>query len=109
MAANPRSRLGEMLLAEGLVNKEQLDEALEICALESSFLGQALVELDYLTEDQLMAVLVRQCRIPHISLTDYDIDREEWTRFNCRDIGLAPAYWQPLPTLPEQIIGDLTS
>ncbi len=76
MAANSRSRLGEMLLAEGVVTPEQLEAALELSAEIGVFVGQAMVELEYLDEEQLVTFLVRQCRIPHINLTDYDIDRE---------------------------------
>jgi len=76
MAANLRSRLGEMLLAEGVVTPEQLEAALELSAEKSIFVGQAMVELDYLDEEQLVTFLVRQCRIPHINLADYDINKE---------------------------------
>jgi len=76
MAANPRSRLGEMLLAEGVVTPEQLEAALELSDERSIFVGQAMVELEYLDEEALVTFLVRQCRIPHINLADYDINRE---------------------------------
>jgi len=76
MAANPRSRLGEMLLAEAVVTPEQLEAALELSAEKGIFVGQAMVELEYLDEEQLITFLVRQCRIPHINLADYDINRE---------------------------------
>jgi len=76
MAANPRSRLGEMLVAEGLITPAQLDDALDMSSTEGTFVGQALVDLEYLEREQLVSTLIRQCRIPHINLADYDISRE---------------------------------
>jgi len=76
MAANPRSRLGEMLLAEGVITPEQLDTALELSEERGIFLGHAMVELDYVGEEELVTFLIRQCRIPHINVADYDIKKD---------------------------------
>lgn len=68
-----RLRLGEILLREGAITKAQLDAALNHKDKTGGFLGQALVELGFLDRERLMSFLVKQCRIPHISLIDYEI------------------------------------
>ena len=68
-----RARLGEMLIEEGFITPAQLEEALEKKKQSGGFLGQVLVELAYLDRANLIAFLVKQCRIPHISLLDYEV------------------------------------
>ena len=69
----PHKCLGEMLLETGLVNQEQLDEAVGIQDKDGGFLGQILVQLGYVTQETVASCLVKQCKIPHLSLMDYDI------------------------------------
>ena len=44
-----RKRMGDMLLAEGAVTAEQIDEALEASKREGIKLGESLVRLGYVT------------------------------------------------------------
>ena len=67
-------RLGDMLLEGGLITRGQLEEGLAEKDRQKCFLGQALVRLGYLSQDELIAFLVKQCKIPHINLIDYSID-----------------------------------
>lgn len=69
-------RLGEILVNHGLITKAQLHEALAKKQAEYSFLGQALVELRYIDERTLTTFLVKQCKIPHINLLDYQISEK---------------------------------
>ncbi len=71
-----RRRLGEILLAEHVISQEQLDTALAKQRESGQFLGQVLVELDYISHSALINFLVKQCRIPHINLLDYQIDEK---------------------------------
>lgn len=73
--AMPR-RLGSMLVEEHLVAQEHVEEALAFQREHGGFLGQILVEKGYLKQNELMLCLVKQCRIPHISLLDYDISKD---------------------------------
>lgn len=73
---NPGGRLGEILLEEGLVRPEELVLALEKREREGGFLGKALIKLDILDEDTLCSLLVRQCRIPFVNVSDYAISRD---------------------------------
>ncbi|MFS8524018.1 MAG: ATPase, T2SS/T4P/T4SS family [Limnochordales bacterium] len=65
-----RKRLGEMLLEEGLVTQEQLNEALEMQRRTGRRLGRVVVELGLVTEAQVADVLAR-----HLNLKRLDLDR----------------------------------
>lgn len=67
-------RLGDMLMEGGLITRGQLEEGLAEKDRQKCFLGQALVRLGYLSQDELISFLVKQCKIPHINLVDYSID-----------------------------------
>lgn len=69
-------RLGELLLDEKLVTQRQLDEAMEIQQRDGGFMGQILVKLGYVSQNAVASCLVKQCRIPHLSLLDYDISAD---------------------------------
>jgi chromosomal replication initiator protein DnaA len=69
-------KLGELLIREEMINRDQLDEALTIKESANRFLGEILMELDYITEDELIAFLVRQCRIPHLKLSNFQVSTE---------------------------------
>ena len=93
VTANPRERLGDMLVEEGLVRPAQVKEALQKKRKTGQFIGQVLVELGYISEQDLVAFLVKQCRIPHLNLLDYDIRRDvlDLIPFEmCREHGVLP-------------------
>lgn len=67
-------RLGDMLFEAGLITRGQLEEGLAEKDRLRCFLGQALVKLGYISQSELISFLVKQCKIPHINLIDYQID-----------------------------------
>ena len=69
-------RLGDLLVAEGLVKEEQLRQALAEQKGKTDKLGSILVRLDFISEEQLIGFLSRQYGIPSITLTNLDIDGE---------------------------------
>ena len=69
-------RLGDLLVAEGLISQDQLDRALTEQKGTSEKLGSILVRLNLLTEEQLIGFLSRQYGIPSITLSQLDIDPE---------------------------------
>ncbi len=69
-------RLGDLLVAEGLINREQLQRALAEQKGTSEKLGSILVRLNLVNEDQLIGFLSRQYGIPSITLSQLDIDPE---------------------------------
>jgi type IV pilus assembly protein PilB len=69
-------RLGDLLVAEGLVKAEQLRQALAEQKGKADKLGSILVRLGFISEEQLIGFLSRQYGIPSITLTNLDIDGE---------------------------------
>ncbi len=70
-----RERLGDILLANGLIRTGQLEEALRTQAEDGGKLGEILVRSLALTEDQIAGALASQKGLEHVSLTSYPIDR----------------------------------
>src|SRR2546426_2914838 len=67
-------RLGDLLVAEGLINREQLQRALLAQKGTTEKLGSLLVRLNLVNEDQLVGFLARQYGIPSVTLSQLDID-----------------------------------
>lgn len=69
-----RKRMGDMLLAEGAVTAEQIDEALETSKREGIKLGESLVRLSYVTEDTIAQALSNQLKIERVHLAEEFVD-----------------------------------
>jgi type IV pilus assembly protein PilB len=69
-------RLGDLLVAEGLITQEQLQRALAEQKGTAEKLGTILVRLNYLTEEQLIGFLSRQYGIPSVTLSQMEVDPE---------------------------------
>lgn len=69
----PHKRLGDYLLDEGIISKEQLDAALAEQKTNGGFLGQILVRQGVVKQEDVASCLVKQCKIPHLSLLDYEV------------------------------------
>jgi type IV pilus assembly protein PilB len=70
-----KRRLGDLLVAEGLITTEQLTQALGQ-QKGAEKLGSILVRLNFITEEQLIGFLSRQYRIPSITLSQLEIDAD---------------------------------
>ena len=70
------SRLGELLVSENLITRDQLEEALSYQKSNGGRLGSCLVKLNYINEDDLTGALSRQYGIPSINLSYYEMDPE---------------------------------
>lgn len=69
-------RLGDMLLELGLITQDQLKEALEFQSKEKERLGTILIKHNFITEGQLIDALRMQLGIDYIDLTKIDIAPE---------------------------------
>jgi len=67
-------RLGDLLVAEGLINQEQLQRALLAQKGTAEKLGSLLVRLNLVDEDKLVGFLSKQYGIPSVTLSQLDID-----------------------------------
>jgi len=71
-----KKRLGDILLEEGVLKKEQLDEALKKQKAEGGLLGKILEKLGYVKEIDIVAALVKQFNLPYINVAKYVISKE---------------------------------
>ena len=70
-----REKMGGLLVRQGLISEEQLDQALARQAESGRKLGEVLVSELVVTEDQIAAALAEQKGLRHINLASFDIDR----------------------------------
>ncbi|MCK4261953.1 hypothetical protein KAW55_00345 [bacterium] len=70
------SRIGESLVREGMITKSQLKEAFEIEKQKGGFIGKILVELDYLSEEELTGHFVERYGCPYLPLANYEMNPE---------------------------------
>jgi len=73
-AAGGADRLGEILLREGLVSREQLAQALTEQKASKHRLGYVLVKLGLVPELEVTKLLARQHRMPAVDLSRFEID-----------------------------------
>ncbi len=71
-----KDRLGEMLLRENAIDPEQLEQARDFQKNNGGTVYNALVKLDYMTEDDLVEFLVKKLGRPTISLDEIDVDTD---------------------------------
>ena len=68
------AKLGQILIASGVVTEEQLNEALKLQKRGGGRLGTNLVKLGHITEDKLVMFLSKQYGMSAIDLAEYKID-----------------------------------
>jgi type IV pilus assembly protein PilB len=73
-AAGGSDRLGENLLRDGLLSREQLTQALAEQKASRQRLGFVLVKLGLVPEIEITKILARQYRMPAVDLSRFDVD-----------------------------------
>jgi len=68
------SRLGEILVNESLITKDQLQQALDYQKKNGGRLGSCLMKLGFVSDDEITQVLSRQYGVPSINLKYYDVE-----------------------------------
>ncbi len=81
MAKANKKRLGEILLAKGLVSHPQLTEALKNANQHGTKLGASLIVLGYVTEKQILETLSESLRVPFIDISTKIISIETQKKF----------------------------
>jgi len=66
-------RLGDLLVHEQVISEKQLESALKEQRQSGRKLGATLIELGYISEQQLTEFLAQQLKIPMVSLSDKKI------------------------------------
>ena len=67
-------RIGDLLLREGLITKEQLERALQEQRQNGTRVGYNVVKLGYLPELELTKSLARQYKMPAVDLSKFEVD-----------------------------------
>src|SRR5437867_12247837 len=69
-------RLGDLLVADGLLTAEQLKKALAEQKGSPEKIGSVLIKLGFINEEQLIGFPSRQYGVPSITLTQLDIESD---------------------------------
>ncbi|MBI2885273.1 MAG: hypothetical protein HYY15_03765 [Candidatus Omnitrophica bacterium] len=67
-------RIGDILLERGIVNRQELEQALAQQKERGGLLGQVLVEMGAVTEEEVALALTAQYGFPYLPLESYEID-----------------------------------
>lgn len=93
-------KLGTLLLERKIINKQQLDAALQLQKEDGGFLSQSLLKLGFVTEADIASCISNQYGFPYLPLSNYSIDP--------RIIKLVPAELaRQCELVPIDKIGDL--
>ena len=76
MARPEKIRLGDLLVQQKLISQEQLIEALAKQKQSGRKLGRVLVELGFVTEDEISGAIARQLSIPFLDLRQVHVRPE---------------------------------
>ena len=85
--------LGELLVEQGAVNRDELNMAIAYQKEKSGLLGEILVELKFATEEDIAHALTCQYGFPYLPLSNYEIDPdviESVSENVCRQFCLIP-------------------
>ena len=66
--------LGELLLDRGIITQSQLDQGLDLQKEKGGLIGEILVELGFVKEDDIAQALTAQYGFPYLPLGNYDVD-----------------------------------
>src|SRR5687767_10927567 len=67
-------RIGDLLIREGLISKEQLDKALQEQKQNGTRVGYNLVKLGFVPEIELTKTLAKQYKMPAVDLSKFSVD-----------------------------------
>src|SRR5688572_10280918 len=67
-------RIGDLLMREGLITREQLDRALLEQKQNGTRVGYNLVKLGFVQETEITRMLARQYRMPAVDLSKFEVD-----------------------------------
>jgi hypothetical protein len=69
------SRLGDILIELGLIDREQLHRAIGVHSESEKSFGRTLIDLGMVTEPELVRALSKQVGLEFVDLSNYPIDR----------------------------------
>lgn len=81
MSEKEKIKLGEILLKYKMISPEQLKKALQVQKEKNKRIGEALIELSYITQDQVNWVLSKQLDIPYVQIETEQLDIDLFKNF----------------------------
>ncbi len=73
-SAASSERIGDLLVREGLITKDQLEKALQEQRQNGTRVGYNLVKLGFVQEIELTKTLARQYKMPAVDLSKFEVD-----------------------------------
>lgn len=67
-------KIGEILIEDGLLTHEQLQQTLAIQKEKGGLVGRILVDMKFVSEEDLISALGKQYKIPYMPLKNYAIN-----------------------------------
>jgi type IV pilus assembly protein PilB len=95
-----RKKLGEILVEQGLLTEQQVQDALRLQHQTGMMLGECLVANKLITEDKIVAVLVSQFGIPYLRPSQYKTPKDLLEIFD-------PAMMRRFQFVPVDMIGSV--
>ncbi len=71
-----RRKLGELLIESGLLTVDKLKDALETQKKTGKRLGEALIDMKIISEEEMAFALAMQLKIPFIDLSDFPVKND---------------------------------
>ena len=68
------AKLGDLLVTENLITRQQLGKALEYQRVHGGRLGYCLIQLGWVTGEDISAIICRQFGLPSINLPFFEVD-----------------------------------
>ena len=68
--------IGELLIERGIINRDQINMAINHQKEHGGLMGEVLVELKFATEKDIAQALTSQYGFPYLPLSNYEIDPE---------------------------------
>jgi hypothetical protein len=69
-------QLGELLLEQGIIDRGQLEKALNAQKEKGGLIGEILLDLGFVKEDDIAQSLTAQYGFPFLSLANYEVNPE---------------------------------
>ena len=67
-------RIGEVLRERGMITQHQLEKALEHQKQQGGLMGQILIQLGFVSEEEIALALTAQYGFPYLPLDNYEIE-----------------------------------
>jgi hypothetical protein len=80
LAKQTGSKLGEILISSKILNFSQLQKALDIQRMELRSLGDILIELGYVSDNDLLEALSNQYKLERVNLSQYNINAAAFSK-----------------------------